>query len=181
MTDMTPAERIAQQAAEYLYSCATCEDNRVASSQTELYRAAEYAYREAMRTAFGLDAAELDAAREILSAYGPHDGAYGTPYSSDVRGHAIVARHDAAERIAEAAERQVYRDHTCQDEELSEWDVYRHGERVYGAYLTDGQVGHYFRQLPGGVRGGWGFRPVADGPAPDDVELSRVESSACER
>jgi hypothetical protein len=177
---LTPAQSYAQAAAELLWSAATCEDHAVASSQAEPYRAAELAFTAALATAYPqLSEAERARVRELLSELGPKEWARDAD-APGVAGFAQVAPGFVAEDQADQAESDTY-DAVPPTGERQEWDVYRHGQQVTTVYLADNQAGHFFRQLPGGVSAGWGFRPVADGPAPEDAELSRVESSACDR
>ncbi len=70
---LTPAQAIAQQAAEYLWACATSEDHGVAWCRSPVYQAAEAAFTSAAKLAYGLTAAEADALRDLLAEYGPHD------------------------------------------------------------------------------------------------------------
>lgn len=181
---LTPAQSYAQAAAELLRAAAACEDHAVASSQSEPYRAAEMAFMTALATAYPeLSEAERARVRELLSELGPNEWARDAD-APGVAGFAQVAPGYVAEAQAEEAERAAHAIAGASGPHDA-WDVYRHGQQVATVYLADNQVGHYFRQLPGGVIAGWSFRPVADGPAPDDAadaaELSRVESSACDR
>jgi hypothetical protein len=178
---LTPAQSYAQAAAELLWSAATCEDHAVASSQAEPYRTADAAFAAALAAAYpGLSGAELRRVRELLTELGPREWARDAD-APGVAGFAQVAPGFVAEGQAEEAEHATHMAIEATGPQ-DEWDVYRHGQRIATVYLADSQVGHYFRQLPGGVSAGWGFRPAADGPAPDDLadasELSRIESSA---
>jgi hypothetical protein len=179
---LTPAQAYAQAAAELLWLAATSEDHAVASSQAEPYRTADAAFTAALATAYPhLTGPELRRVRDLLSELGPHEWARDAD-APGVAGFAQAAPRLVAEGQAEKAEDRTHMDHPAGNEQLAEWDVHRHGQQVTSVYLTDSQAGHFFRQLPGGVSAGWGFRPVADGPVPDDAAgLSRIESSACER
>jgi hypothetical protein len=148
--DMTPAEYFAQLAAELAYAAGTSEDNRVAVCDGEAYTAASAAHRAAMRIAFGLSDAELDRARDLLAEYGPHDGAYGTDYPDDVRGHAALARLDVAGQHAADAE-QAATDELPWTDEDTEVTVLAYQDKPAGAahtaYLSERQVGAYTRHL----------------------------------
>jgi hypothetical protein len=178
---LTPAQSYAQAAAELLWAAATSEDRAVSSSQGEPYRTADAAFAAALATAYPeLSGAGRARVRDLLSELGPREWARDAD-APGVAGFAQAAPGFVAEEQAEEAEHATHMavDATGPQEE---WDVCRHGQRVTTVWLADNQAGHFFRQLPGGVRAGWSFRPVADGPAPDDLadaaELSRIESSA---
>jgi hypothetical protein len=70
---LTPAQAIAQQAAELLWAIATSEDSAVARCASGPYRAAELAFSTAVIVAYGLDAAEAAEVRDLLAEYGPHE------------------------------------------------------------------------------------------------------------
>lgn len=175
MPSMTPAESIAQLAAQYAYACGTCEDYAITQYQSPVYTAADAAYRAAMRQAFGLSDAELDEAREILAGYGPFDGSYGTGAPSDVRGHAVQARLNVAEHRALAAEQLAVQASPWRNgDEEQPYEISYQGKAVHTAYLCAAQVGHMFAHLPGTD---WSVRPVSyTVPAACDEDLADLRA-----
>lgn len=176
-TDMAETEIIAQRAAELLYQCATANDCAASWSRSPLYQAAEAMHREAMRTAFGLSETELDAARDLLAEYGPHDGAYGTSYPDDVRGIAILAREQVAERHAADAERSAVDEVPWSDEdtEVHVMAARDGSDAGHTAYLSERQIGAYTRHLGPG----WTVRRTSwIIPAADDARTCTVATDA---
>jgi hypothetical protein len=76
--NLTPAQAVAQQAAELLWACATSEDHGVAWYRSAVYQGAEAAFLSAAKLAYGLYQDEAEAVRDLLSEYGPHDALQGT-------------------------------------------------------------------------------------------------------
>ena len=178
---LTPAQAIAQQAAELLWAIATCEDSAVARFDSGPYRAAELAFSTAVIAAYDLDAAEAAEARDLLAEYGPHDAMTGTT-GRGIYSYVQLARDLAARHLAEEVERQATREVAWDGPEVR-WDTFRaDGAQVGSAWLCEGQVGAYLRLLPAG----WSVRVAPRDPAEswrdaDDAQLSRIESSACDR
>ncbi len=72
-TTPTPAQAIAQQAAELLWACATSEDSALAASTSPVFRALEGAFLSAVKGAYGLYHAEAARVLGMLGQYGPHE------------------------------------------------------------------------------------------------------------
>jgi hypothetical protein len=201
-TELTPAQAIAQQAAELLWAAATSEDHGVAWSRSPVYQAAEQAFMSAAKLAYGLTGPEADATRELLSEYGPHDALQGTT-GRGIYSYVQAAHQQVNEARAESAAGAVHVSHPATDAETwGQWVAVKAGADVTVVDLADSQVGPWLRAL--GL--GWTARPASGtiypehcascgadlsdpgvavrhecGWAADDAQLARIESAACDR
>lgn len=189
---LTPAQAIAQRAAEYAWACGTSEDSAVASSASAVYRAADHAFATAVITAYGLTAEEAEEARELLAEYGPDDALRGTT-GRGVFSYVQAARDKAAERHAWNALSAVEANYPDAAGEVAGWTVHRDGlaGTVVTLDLADGQVAPLLRQLgPGwqlrpeaGELDAWDESPVitfASNPSPSYLASLAAERAGCQ-
>lgn len=168
---LTPAQAIAQQAAELLWSCATCEDHAVASYRSPVYLAAEQAFEAAAKQAYGLTGPEWGALRDLLSELGPQDSARDTDgwgiYSYVQLAHRQVAEAHAEAVAADVCEAYPVDTASTGPDPYAEWVAAKAGQEVALVLLADAQVGAYVRAL------GWGWtvRPASWVVTPGQCEL----------
>jgi hypothetical protein len=171
--NLTPAQAIAQQAAELLWACATSEDHAVAWCRSPVYQAAEQAFLSAAKQAYGLTGPEADALRDLLSEYGPHDSLQGTT-GHGVFSYAQEAGRQVREHRAEQAERETWAEHAPQGSMSDQRDyaALYHGQADVQAVVTlaDNQVGPFLRKLGWG----WSIRPTSWVITPDAEDAQQL-------